>query len=104
MNNDGLIVCECLESMVKKVWVKTRKFKRLNFWADCGPHFRNQEVAAFLLRTVFKLMPTVEQVDVNYFWESHGKNCNDSHFSLVSRLFEQIENQMHVRDTQTMIQ
>jgi hypothetical protein len=52
---------------------------------------------------LFGLVPNLKQVNVNFFWECHGKNVNDSHFSLISRWQQEIEGQQKIRSTQELM-
>jgi hypothetical protein len=100
LNNDGLFVRECIDMLLQQRWIQDEGFQKLLFWCDCGPHFRNQEVAYHLLHECFnKKEMMFNQVNINFFWECHGKNVNDSHFSLLSRWQEEIELQQDISST-----
>jgi hypothetical protein len=69
---------------------------KITVWSDCGPHFRNGEMVAFLLISLPKQDKNIEW---HLFTEGHGKSACDSHFSLLTRWQKQAELQQFLIST-----
>lgn len=65
--------------------------QELSIWSDNGSnHFRIHEMLAEYMK-VKQTYPNWN-IHINYFREHHGKNICDTHFSVISRAYQQISN------------
>ena len=53
---------------------------------DCGPHFKCGELIHYLLFNIENIKY------IHYFGEKHGKSPCDAHFSLLTRIYNDITN------------
>ena len=87
--HNGLFVCDCLTKIHKLEWM--RRFKTIQYWSDCGPHFRSYEV---LNHTLFEIPKKFKVTTFHHFWgEKHGKSKCDSEFSVLSQWLDELTNQ-----------
>ncbi|PVU90256.1 hypothetical protein BB560_006222 [Smittium megazygosporum] len=64
--------------------------KKVNFWSDSGPHFKNGNVIySFLVD--FRQNFTDKKIGINFFNEKHGKSDVDGHFGVLSRWYKDLE-------------
>lgn len=98
LNHDSKFVIQCLQLVLEEPFVKNKN--RINFWNDCGPHFRNGELGEFILN----YLPNKNIITTwNFFAEHHGKSTCDAHFSLISRWIKQIELIEKLKTTEQLI-
>jgi hypothetical protein len=76
----------------------------LILFTDCGPHFRSYEMMYAVLVETFN-KNYFDEVDWHFFAESHGKNCCDAHFSVLSGILSDLKKSrtMKVHSTQDLI-
>lgn len=86
LNIDKLLDELSTNSLTKEL-VKKGKLTQVDFWCDCGPHFRNAIVAWYVLYNVARW----QQVETrrNFFVEKHGKGRCDAHFRWVNGHLDQ---------------
>jgi hypothetical protein len=94
LNHDTDFVISAFQLLFKEDFIK--KFQKFEFFSDCGPHFRNFQLVYFLLESL-------KFDSVNFFVEKHGKNSNDSFFSLLSKFKLNFEEFDTIDDSQTFI-
>lgn len=97
LSHDGLFVKDCLSALVEKYM---QQFSKISFWSDGGKHFRNFEVAHFMLR---ELPRQSKEVQWNFFASHHGKSPCDAHFSLLSRWLSDISKQTAICSTAQLV-
>jgi hypothetical protein len=99
LNHDSIMAQECILNLMKQDWFK--KFKKLNLYSDCGPHFRCAHFAYLILNH----LPNQYKLNViwNFYVEGHGKNSCDSLFSQLSKRLNDFESNNEVKSTQDVI-
>ena len=85
LSHDSIFAIQCLEYLMKKL----TNYSQISFFADCGPHFRNKSLLEYLLVQVPKLYN--KKVQLEFFGECHGKNACDVHFSVLSRMLQELD-------------
>lgn len=83
LSHDGLFVIDAIKKLVHQpFW----NWSDVSFWSDCGPHFRNGEVAHSILVDLMNHSGIdIARSEWNLFGEGHGKNLCDTHFSRLSK-------------------
>ncbi|KAL1920657.1 uncharacterized protein VTP21DRAFT_1034 [Calcarisporiella thermophila] len=100
LSHDTLHVKDCLDILFSKISLEG--FETLEVWTDCGPHFKCQELAHYLLREF--PVKYIKEVQWNFFAEYHGKSWVDGHFDLLSRWFSSIESTTGTSNIDSLIQ
>lgn len=92
LSHDSLFVKQCFDLFLQQEEMK--KFKDINIWTDCGPHFLSKEFAQYALNDI--PLKYQKNIEWNLFGEYHGKSVVDGHFGLLSRFFSEIEKQKNI--------
>ncbi len=82
MSNSALSVVKCLRFLRSQSFFKLIDKRNYVIWADCGSHFRNNELAHYFFKELFENEKIT--VNLNFFGEKHGKSARDQHFSIIS--------------------
>jgi len=74
-------VIACLERLLKEV--DLRGMRRFVMFADVGPHFRNCTFLAYWLTHLLEKYTTLDECELVFFPEHHGKGPVDAHFGTL---------------------
>ena len=105
---DSNTTIKCFKLLREQQFFKEIDKKDYIIWTDCGNHFRSSMVIDYFLRELkeenisgkiffidyflfkfYKYFSFLFQVNLNFFCESHGKNCRDAHFSNITQFVKQ---------------
>ncbi|PVU95215.1 hypothetical protein BB560_005871, partial [Smittium megazygosporum] len=67
-----------------------KDFKKVNFWSDSGPQFKNGDILYSFLMD-FQQCYADKKNFINFFTEKHGKSDVDCHFGVLSRCYKDLE-------------
>ncbi|PVU86460.1 hypothetical protein BB560_006707, partial [Smittium megazygosporum] len=100
LSHDSLYVINCLKDLLYRS--EFQEFEEVNLWSDSGPHFKNADYLYSACLELPQISPS-KKFKLNYFMENHDKSDVDGHFRVLSRLFKEIERNMHLSSIEDLI-